>query len=192
MPRYALDEITQDPKIVSGNAGRPWLDYALSVQLTPRPSCYGSPPTASFPNLDLLSALLSYGSNPNMSFKSKYMTPWQRALKWVESLNTNDPDACTLGVKLLKLLLDYGANPAQKSIKTSMGKPLSALAIVDQVFTKKATEGVRLVSPEAEELHRLLAEPPKKKMRNKIGKIPFLESPKQRYTEIRRRLMLAQ
>jgi hypothetical protein len=97
------------------------------------------------------------------------MTPWQRALEWVESLSTNDPDACTLGVKLLKLLFDYGANPAQKS----MGKPLSALAIVDRVFIKTAAEGGRLVSPEAEELYRLLAETPNKKMRNKIGRLFF-------------------
>jgi hypothetical protein len=173
MPRYALDEITQDPKIVSGNAGRPWLDYALSVQLTPRLSCYGPPLTASFPNLDLLSALLSYGSDPNMSFESKYMTPWQRALEWVESLHTNDPNAYTLGVKVLKLLLEYGANPAQKSAKTPVGKPLSALSIVDRVFIKNATDGGRLVSPEAEELYRLLAKASNKKMRNKIGKILF-------------------
>lgn len=171
MPRYALDEITQDPKSVGCNTGRPWLDYALSVQLTPRPSFYGSPPPASFPNLDLLSALLNYGSDPNRTFKSKEATPWQRALEWVECLNANDPDACTLGVKLLKLLLDYGAHPTRTSITAPMRKPLSALAIVDRVFIENAIGGGRLVSPEAEELRRLLVE--KNKMRNKFEKILF-------------------
>lgn len=174
MPRFALQEIEQDPKGVLVTTGRPWLDYSLSSGLKMTSSFHGPAAPAFFPNLELFSALLSYGSDPNKTFKPSDMTPWQRALQWVDDSILDDFDACTFAIILLTLMHDYGADPTRKSIASPFRRPLSAIALVDKVFTETTTGKARFRFARSRRASQMLAESQfKNKMRKKFAKVLY-------------------
>lgn len=168
MPLYALEEIRHDPTSISRKTGRPWLDVAVSPQLS-----FQVPSPPAFPNLDLVSILLKSGSSPELPYLS--ITPWQRALECVsDEVNLRTFDARMRWTQVLKLMLEYGASPRAKAMSAHSKRRDSALAIVTRALVEGSSGDDEIVHSATVELQRLLMEKQTGyKIKTKVGQFLF-------------------
>ena len=127
--------------------GRPLLAYATDMLIDRRKTVY----PLSDPNLVL--AILKHGADPNLAyqtFSGKDETPWLSVLKYTREANRRgfisyydtDPDGTSRWVEIIRLFIEYGANPNEMIVQDRWDPSTTALEVVEMVIEKYGSKMV--------------------------------------------------
>lgn len=141
--KFGIQQYVEQKLPVPYIAGIPLLTYATEFLVDRRKTVYplSSP--------DLVKTILEIGADPNQSYKSlsqKDETPWLSTLKYLRQANRRGwirNDETSRWVDIMKLFLEYGADPNAMIPETRMDVSATALEIVTLIVNKYGLEKVR-------------------------------------------------
>ena len=145
LTQYLETQLKTEDVVYKG--GRPLLAYATDMLISRRKTVYPLSDPA------LVSVILEHGADPNVVYQTlggKNETPWLSVLKYAREANrrgfidyySTDHNSTSRWVKIMKLLLTYGADPKEIIVEDKWDPSTTASEVVDMVIDKYGSKEV--------------------------------------------------